>query len=163
MPVSRARTAPTRGHVHYGLLPKGPNGRALCRFCKRECPGVRQTFCSNTCVHEHKLRTNPGYVRVCVLRRDRGICAACRTDTLAVQAELLALPPDVRAAKAADLGFPLHRVERGALWDADHRRPVAEGGGEWGLDGYDTLCVPCHVRKSAVQRRAASRPAKPRT
>jgi len=35
-------------------------------------------------------------------------------------------------------------VPTGRLWDMDHTVPVIEGGGEVGLDGLRTLCVPCH-------------------
>ena len=30
-------------------------------------------------------------------------------------------------------------------------RPVAEGGGESGLDNLQTLCVPCHAKKTRQQ------------
>jgi len=34
--------------------------------------------------------------------------------------------------------------KEGQFWQADHINPVAEGGGECGLENYRTLCVPCH-------------------
>jgi len=44
-------------------------------------------------------------------------------------------------------------------WEADHVTPVIEGGGECGLDGYRTLCLPCHRRETAAlaRRRARAR------
>ena len=77
-----------------------------------------------------------------VLERDKGICALCGTDTLA--------------------GSP-HYQERvlgrtGHLWQADHIVPVIEGGGLCGLDGYRTLCVPCHKRVTAELRRRLAKP-----
>ncbi len=36
-------------------MPKGPNGRNLCRRCATEVPRGRITFCSDACVHEWKL------------------------------------------------------------------------------------------------------------
>lgn len=42
---------------------------------------------------------------------------------------------------------------RSTLWDADHIVPVADGGGECGLENYQTLCIQCHNKKSAKQRR----------
>lgn len=38
-------------------------------------------------------------------------------------------------------------------WHADHIVPVEKGGGLCGLDGIQTLCAPCHRRKSADERR----------
>lgn len=64
-----------------GKLPKGPAGRNLCRWCKEEVPAPRRTFCSAACVHEHRLRSNPGYVRAQVFARDKGICNSCGQDT----------------------------------------------------------------------------------
>lgn len=110
-------------------LVKGPNGRNLCRWCKVEVSSKRRTFCGKPeCLHEWRLRSDPGYVRVCVRQRDHGICAECGT----------------RADK----------------WEADHIVPVVEGGGLCGLDGYRTLCIPCHKRVTAELRaRLAARAA----
>jgi hypothetical protein len=35
-------------------------------------------------------------------------------------------------------------LAEGDLWQGDHILPVAEGGGEATLEGYRTLCTPCH-------------------
>jgi hypothetical protein len=37
-----------------------------------------------------------------------------------------------------------------SLWQADHIRPVVEGGGGCGLDNYRTLCLRCHKRATAA-------------
>lgn len=113
-----------------------------------------QTFCGPRCVHEHKLRSNPGYLRDCLFARDRGVCAVCRADTVAILADLKRRPPKARRAAALLLGYPMHRVKGGSLWDADHVRPVALGGGECDLSNIVTLCCPCHARKTAAQQRA---------
>lgn len=41
-----------------------------------------------------------------------------------------------------------------SLWEADHIVPVCMGGGETGLDNYQTLCVPCHKRVTAELRKS---------
>jgi len=41
----------------------------------------------------------------------------------------------------------------GHAWEADHIVPVVEGGGEVGLEGYRTLCIPCHKRETRALRR----------
>jgi 5-methylcytosine-specific restriction protein A len=47
-------------------------------------------------------------------------------------------------------------------WQADHILPVCMGGGQCGLEGYRTLCTPCHkqvTRKLAADRAKARRSA----
>lgn len=48
-------------------------------------PKGRFTFCGAECVHQWKLRTDPGYLREQVFARDRGVCALCGTDTEALR------------------------------------------------------------------------------
>jgi 5-methylcytosine-specific restriction endonuclease McrA len=147
-------------------LPKGPNGRALCRWCRLELPpGPRRTFCSDFCVHEWKLRTDPGYLRERVFDRDRGICAVCRLDCCAELAHLKRLrgPGRIRAWAA----WGLKPGGRASLWDADHILAVAEGGGECDLSNLRTLCLRCHRQVTADLRdrlriSAAARASRPR-
>src|SRR5450759_254868 len=44
-------------------------------------------------------------------------------------------------------------------WEADHIIPVADGGGECGLDNYRVLCRPCHVRVTVAWRATRTRAA----
>jgi 5-methylcytosine-specific restriction protein A len=132
------------GRAKRHTLPRGPNNLPLCRWCDLEILAKRRrTFCSDYCVHQWRLRTDPGYLRDQVFARDRGICAACQADTLAIYNALK------RARGAARLaGLSLYGMKsiaaRRSLWDADHIRPVAEGGGQCDLDNLRTLCLPCH-------------------
>ncbi len=99
-------------------------------------------------------------------KRDRGICALCRLDCEKLSRELRSLTrafwstwndpdrsrgrksravaalADHLAAFKAKHGIPLHRKRR--LWDIDHILPVAEGGGDCGLENLRTLCLQCH-------------------
>ncbi len=120
---------------------RGPNGRGLCRRCGAEVPKGRRTFCGDECVHHWRLRTDPGYLRDCVLARDRGICAGCGLDTIQFYRRLQLLPRRKRTALAKQLD--LH-PRRHSFWDADHIVPVAEGGGECDLSNIRTLCLWCH-------------------
>ena len=119
--MSTNRVNPAAGWAKFDTLPRGPNGRLLCRRCGVEVPRGRITFCSEGCIHEWKLRSQPRYLRRKVWERDRGRCALC---------------PAV---------FPLLH----GAWEADHIVPVVEGGGEVGLEGMRTLCRPCHQRATA--------------
>lgn len=138
------------GWADRANLPKGEQGRNLCRWCNLEVPRRRFTFCSGWCVHEWKLRTDPGYLRDQVFRRDRGVCSACGIDTQSCYFEL----KRARGAKREKLltRWGLRKLSRKSLWDADHITPVAEGGGECDLDNLRTLCLICHRLKTSELR-----------
>lgn len=145
--MSKFRTI-REANLNYLVLTKGPNGRNLCRFCKQEVQPPRKTFCSGErtkysrrkingvwtkvvyraghgCVHEWCLRNGPQYARQAVFDRDRGVCALC-------------------GAQHARKG----------QWHADHIIPIAENGGECGLENLRTLCAdPCHKKVTADLRK----------
>lgn len=165
----KPRLDPRRGFLHQSKAPRGPNGRILCRECGVEVPRGRLTFCSGGCVDAWKLRTDPGHVRRLVLARDHGVCAACGIDCVALAREVHGLRVNrqhnpatqeaysVRMSELLAKGFKLSG--RRSLWDADHIVPVSEGGGLCGLDGYRTLCIPCHKRVTAdLRARMAAKP-----
>jgi hypothetical protein len=134
---------------------RGPNGRGVCRWCHVEVPGGRRTFCSDSCVHEWKLRANPGYLRDCVLSRDRGVCAICGLDTIEFYRRFQLVPARKRRALRSQLGM---HANRRSFWDADHIVPVAEGGGECDLSNIRTLCLWCHQDSTLQLRRRLKRP-----
>lgn len=143
------------GPANRVSLPKGENGKFLCRWCGLEVTGKRQTFCSDWCVEEWKLRTSPGHVRQRVLERDRGICAVCGMDCLAEMRHLKRLRGTARLRAQEQWGLK----GRKSLWDADHIVPVAEGGGECDLSNMRTLCLKCHrVHTAELRKRLRSEP-----
>jgi 5-methylcytosine-specific restriction protein A len=145
-----ARLLPERGYVSPKTLPTGTNGRALCRRCQTEVPKGRRSFCSDGCVHEWKLRTQPDYLRTHVFTRDRGRCAGCGLDTEDISRRLRSLPRSEGLRLLTRLGMPdcLKRT----LWEAHHVKAVVEGGGACGLDNLRTLCVSCHRRWTTVSQ-----------
>src|SRR5712692_6457226 len=148
--MSTVRSMPG-GWADRTSLPKGANGRNLCRWCNLEVPRGRGTFCSDWCVEEWRLRTDPGYLREKVLERDRGICAQCGVDCLAEWGHLQRLRGVGRLKALAAWGFKVR--SRKSLWDADHIVPVVEGGGECDLSNLRTLCLKCHRAVTAELRR----------
>ena len=138
------------GWVNRKHIVRGPNGRGLCRWCSLEVPARRFTFCSDDCVHEWKLRSQPGYLRQQILKRDRGMCSLCGLNTIAEQGRLKRARGAARVALLNHWG--LKSLSRTSLWDADHRLPVAEGGGECDLDNIRTLCLRCHRLVTAQLR-----------
>ena len=145
------RTLPG-GRAHRHQLPTGPNGLPLCRWCELEILAKRRrTFCSDYCVHQWRLRTDPGYLRDQVFARDRGRCHLCQADTVAIYNALKRARGPARAAGLSLYGMKSINARR-SLWDADHILPVAEGGGQCDLDNLRTLCLPCHREATAHLR-----------
>jgi 5-methylcytosine-specific restriction enzyme A len=133
---------------------RGPNGRGICRWCGAEVPMGRRTFCCDDCVHQWKLRTDPGYLRAQVLARDHGVCALCGLDTVEFFRRFQRLP----AAKRRPLRMQLDmHASRRSFWDADHIIPVVEGGGECDLSNLRTLCLWCHIDETARLRKRLGR------
>ena len=139
------------GWADRNSLAKGENGRNLCRWCNLEVPKGRITFCSDWCVEEWKLRTDPGHLRDRVFERDRGVCAACRLDCAAEWSHLKRMRGAARLKAFAAWG--IRRGKRKSLWDADHVVPVMEGGGECDLSNLRTLCLKCHRAVTGELRR----------
>lgn len=136
------------GRASRDALPKGANGRCLCRWCNLEVPAGRLTFCSDWCVEEWRLRSDPGHLRERVFERDRGVCSVCGTDCVAEYSHLKRLRGVGRSKAIAAWGIR----GRKSLWDADHIVPVAEGGGECDLSNMRTLCLKCHRHHTAALR-----------
>ena len=138
------------GRVEPASLARGPNGLPLCRWCDLEILAKRRrTFCSDYCVDQWRLRTDPGYLRDRVFARDKGICSICSADTVRIFAAL-----KHARGKAREEGLRFYGMKsitsRRTLWDADHIDPVAEGGGQCDLDNLRTLCVTCHREATAL-------------
>jgi 5-methylcytosine-specific restriction endonuclease McrA len=96
------------------------------------------------------LASDPRELRRRVRKRDRGVCRACGVDTRRLDRETRGLGRG-RAERLRSLGFHPRR----SLWELDHVRPLIEGGGH-DLSNLQTLCVPCHRRKSALESRERS-------
>ena len=137
---------PTRtkrgGWVKPSDIERSESGRPLCRWCRTEVPKGRRTFCGDVCVHQWKLRTNPGYLREKVFERDKGVCAKCAIDTKGLRGDMRKL--DYSARRQFLKKWGLREGSRKSLWDADHIIPVAEGGGQCDLSNMRTLCLLCH-------------------
>lgn len=96
-------------------------------------------------------------MRFVLQQRDKGVCALCGVDTVALKEEYETIRARLKQShtyqfqegETADFlkahGIPWGRTSSD-WWDADHITPVIEGGGECGLDNYRTLCIPCHKK-----------------
>src|SRR5258708_39203139 len=139
------------GYADRVVLQKVIYVRSLCLWCSLEVHQRRFTFFADWCVHEWRLRSDPGYLREQVLKRDRGVCAICRIDARAAYGELRRSRGTHRLRLLVKWG--LKRLTRKTLWDADHILPVVEGGGECDLGNLRTLCLRCHREQTLALRR----------
>lgn len=159
--MSRHRINPKAGWAK-------PDGK--CRWCGVDGLKGQSTFCSAACVHEWKIRSQPGYVRHLVGQRDKGVCAACGLDTQALM-ERCRGKGFYKTQEQRDL-LVSHGINPGAIyagdyWQADHIVEVVNGGGQCGLENYQTLCTRCHkaktrrlVHERTVARRLAAESAR---
>lgn len=147
--MSTNRTNPKAGWAK-------PSG--LCRYCGldvKRFDSRKRTFCSDACVHEWKIRSDIGYARNQIFKRDRGICACCGLDTERLHKEYYACVghfggPDRKYAIElfwSSRGQKPISDSRVSWWDADHILEVKNGGGECGMENLQTLCWFCHAKK----------------
>lgn len=134
--------------VYSRARPLGPNGERICYQCGGPLPKGRTYNCSPECSEKWQMRTSPSWMRHHVFKRDKGICALCGLDTIALADALDWCLGHLESADFNALRFAIGVGSRygGDLWDADHILPVIEGGGECDLDNLRTLCIPCHKK-----------------
>ena len=93
---------------------------------------------------------------VCLARVPKGRRSYCSDECMYRN-----LPHFMRSlVRQRDKGIcALCHTETHGRWEMDHIVPVCEGGGLCGLDGYRTLCIPCHKTETAelAARRAEAR------
>jgi 5-methylcytosine-specific restriction protein A len=154
----------TKRRRELGELTRGPHGFFLCRYCQQEVMPPRKTFCSMNCIHLYRIQSDPVYAKKVVQERDNGVCAHCAVDTIIQHQELKKLwtslcaervdakaDPRWKAFEAEHLkplGITFHRFSGNRLWDLDHVKEVAEGGGSCGGTNLATLCIKCHKEKT---------------
>lgn len=102
-------------------------------------------------MHEWRLRSDPGYVREQVWKRDAGLCRLCGFDVGRAERRWARERPPA-ANRAARRRWRTARPR----WEADHIVPVAEGGGECGLENYRLLCRACHLTVTRHWRQTKS-------
>ena len=145
-------TAHRRPTIRFGDAPRG-----TCRWCgepilhesgaKLGEPNRRRRW-HPACADEYN-QSDPREARRRVRMRDRGRCAVCRVDTNKIRREVKGRG---RAKKLRALGYKI----RGSLWELDHVTPLIDGGSHE-LSNLQTLCTPCHLKKTGEEARRRAR------
>ncbi|KAJ1672402.1 hypothetical protein GGF38_000033 [Coemansia sp. RSA 25] len=163
----------SNGIVYDERLLRGPRGHPLCLWCSEETATRQALFCAppssrpyletefgQGCAHEHRMRRDNQYVRRQLFLRDGGICYDCGVDTNALFEQAVACTtlserigmfkmlarraPEWKKKAKRPLASMEYEFTKGMFWEAAHKVDVKHGGGLCGLDGFQTLCVPCH-------------------
>ena len=157
----RSPGAPIATEHRRPAIPFSDAPRGTCRWCgepilhedgdKKGTPNRRRRW-HQPCVDAYDT-TDPRELRRRVRRRDGGRCAVCRLDTYGLKRRMKGRG---MWTKLRERGF----VRRRSLWELDHVVPLIDGGTH-DLSNLQTLCVPCHRKKSARENseRAARRAA----
>mgnify|MGYP001564388270 CR=1 FL=1 len=161
------------------LFPKSKDsqGQSLCGYCHKLLPPGQRRWCSESCLHEAYVRCRPSYARELVMARDLGVCAICGFDAGSLDKKVLRDKHREEFRRIDALSEPEHSLRRkehwvrsreeavalaerrqalglfGHAWEVDHILPVESGGGLCGLENLRTLCLACHKKRSAEQRR----------
>jgi 5-methylcytosine-specific restriction protein A len=139
-------------------------GMPICRWCRKELAGRRKSWCSETCKDEALIRCWPSHARFMVGQRDHGVCALCGIDTEKLRNRVRVIYWKLRQRGKLHQARRIERIFisngwpglQRSWWEADHIKPVCQGGGECGLENYRTLCVPCHKKETAKLRKQIS-------
>ena len=120
----------------------------MCRVCGGQAD-PRSTLCCQICLDTYLLGTDAAYVRQAVFNRDGGICAACGLDTQKLRLTYMqAIPGEETKRLLRQLGFYFLK-DKPVFWHADHVIPL-KSKGEMTMENTQTLCVPCHKKKSKL-------------
>lgn len=89
-----------------------------------------------------------------IFERDKGVCSSCGLDT----EQLKQLLYRIKTEKGEEAYLTLLKkyeiltgysftLER-HFFEVDHKIAVAQGGGSCGANNLNTVCIPCHKRKT---------------
>lgn len=127
-------------------------GARLCRWCHGPIEG-QGVYCGQACRDAFLIRRSPIYAARRYREMNGSRCVGCGADEqkcLLRYQQALSL---LAGTSAEGLLLPFEP------WQMDHIRPVADGGGECGLENYRLLCPECHkgVTLKFLQDRRARR------
>uniref|UniRef100_UPI00358EC9D4 DNA annealing helicase and endonuclease ZRANB3 isoform X2 n=1 Tax=Myxine glutinosa TaxID=7769 RepID=UPI00358EC9D4 len=118
-------------------------------------------FCSEVCRQSFSLRAHGLEIRKVVCETEYGVCQACGLDAQDLFKRVRDAPHTLRKEllqQSHMIHLPVKQLNdmvrhpyAGQFWQADHVRPVWNGGGQCSLANLQTLCTPCHLKKTVKQ------------
>ena len=124
-------------------------------------------FCSKACYDMDTQAKSASALRRALFERERGICRACGLDCSSLARRMAAERSRARRRRMALEAKPefgerggkalLEQLVRtaweGHAWHFDHVVAVKDGGGACTVENGQTLCVLCHKKRTAEQKR----------
>lgn len=144
-------TTHRRPEIRFSAAPQG-----ICRWCGEEIlfesgdkkgSVNRRRRWHRECVDVYNT-SDPREARRRIRKRDRGRCAGCGVDTYQVRRELRKIGRG-RARAIRERGYKPGQ----SFWELDHIVPLIDEGSH-DDQNLQTLCTPCHSKKTAVEARA---------
>jgi 5-methylcytosine-specific restriction protein A len=128
--------------------------RGECTWCGKPVAKGRRLWCSDACVEAYRSAYDWPHIRALVRARDHGVCARCGHDTEKLSRILSGLRTyiawchmkEIVSVLGASPDYYRH------AWEAHHKVARKECGDN-SLDNLETLCLECHKRETAQQRR----------
>jgi 5-methylcytosine-specific restriction protein A len=139
---------------------RGPNGRALCRWCRVEIPKGRHSWCSVVCVQRFLRVSQWATLAEYVIARD-GACRKCGCEHPGWNRSRSLARKEFHAARhgwvenrlaVKDRGYVVEFHVLAEWWEVDHIVPVKDGGTD-DPENLRLLCHGCHVAAGIEQRR----------
>lgn len=124
---------------------------AACRICGDPIPAGRRTECSDRCAAEARIRRSPEFAADLFRFKYGTRCASCGQDEALQEKTWLAAHALLQAQHLSRLLKPF------PTFQLDHIRPVADGGGECGLENYRLMCRLCHQGVTTAWQRERAR------
>jgi len=141
-----------------------PQGNTLFRgvkLCKCGCLKAvrppRRVWFSQECVDAWLIKNVYSFARAFIRKRDKGICQKCGVDTLKVKRDYWQAwqRNDTAAMNRLRKKYP-YFVSHKKYWQCDHILEQNEGGSHDPAN-LQTLCIECHMKKTAHYNRTRLR------
>ena len=125
-------------------------GHNLCRECHAPVPRGRYAYCSDAHAAAYLIRVKPEAAGLAYRQEYGTRCRGCGQDEVTCMELYERSVLLLRGTPCELLLAPFK------MWELDHIRPVADGGGECDLSNYRLLCPSCHGTVTASWRKERS-------